>query len=382
MSIHNVILTKYAKKNLTPQKIDEQIATILAGVNNKSLKVQGWTIDSAPRERTGNAWTQADMTEGEFKYIYSMFLVIEHDEARASKPEVFHTILRNLHTKASQPVVGQWALSEVDGTVYKSEAKGAETNADEEVAYAEVKIPEGWEEEFNHLYGLEFHVEMVMDAIQAALDSDFTNRFNTVLYGPPACGKTDTLRTFRSLFGDDAVWEFDCTAMTAAGAIKRFVEADILPRIVIFEEIEKAPKEALAFLMGICDLRGEVNKTTARQDIQRDVKVLALATVNDMELFRSIASGAISSRFPNEVEYQRPDRMVLGQILTREIRKVDGDLRWIEPTLAYAEGPDPENPRITDPRKIISICLCGKDKLLTGRYQEMLRRTSPSAHRG
>jgi MoxR-like ATPase len=165
--------------------------------------------------------------------------------------------------------------------------------------------------------------------------------------------------------------EFDATATTAAGAIKELAEREILPRVLVVEEIEKADEKSLAFLLALCDLRGEIRKTTARATIQRDTKLLVIATVNNVELFQKLQAGALASRFANKIGFSRPSREQLAMILEREVSKIDGDSRWIKPALDYCEERD-----ITDPRQVIALCLCGRDMLITGEYQEMLKDTA------
>lgn len=61
-------------------------------------------------------------------------------------------------------------------------------------------------------------------------------------------------------------------------------------------------------------------------------------------------------------------------ILHREVTKAQGDYAWISPTLDYCLQQD-----ITDPRTVTSICLCGRDMLVTGEYQKMLADTEQDA---
>jgi hypothetical protein len=59
------------------------------------------------------------------------------------------------------------------------------------------------------------------------------------------------------------------------------------------------------------------------------------------------------------------------KILEREILKSNGKTEWIEPTLKFCMDEE----EINDPRKIIPICLCGRDDLLDGTYQKAIRET-------
>jgi hypothetical protein len=175
------------------------------------------------------------------------------------------------------------------------------------------------------------------------------------------------------MWGEESVLEFDATAMTAAGAMKELSEAEILPRVIIIEEIEKADEKSLNFLLAVLDMRAEVRKVTARASIQRDTKLFGIATVNNTDLFEKIASGALASRFAHHIYFQRPTREQMRMILQREILKLPekGNLAWADPALDYCDKYG-----ITDPRKATAICLSGRDQLITGEYQKMLEATS------
>jgi len=117
------------------------------------------------------------------------------------------------------------------------------------------------------------------------------------------------------------------------------------------------------------DQRGEIRKRTARKNIQKDTKMICIATANDEEKLKSIRSGALYSRFSNKIYFSRPTREVRAMILQREIDKIikrgeEASSKWIEPTLDLAETLD-----TTDPRELINLMLCGQDALLDGSFQ-------------
>jgi MoxR-like ATPase len=242
---------------------------------------------------------------------------------------------------------------------------------DDLIGYSDVNIPDDWDDSFQHLYGLDSHIQRVRTALEAGVNSGWRNRFHAALIGPPGCGKSDICESLKQALGEDAVMKLDATATTAAGAIKELSEREILPRVIVIEEIEKAPEASMSFLLGVLDQRSEIRKVTARQTVQRDTKLLAFATVNDVALFRKLQAGALASRFPNTIFFQRPTRETLALILTREVAKIEGNAEWIGPTLDYCADRD-----ITDPRKVISLCLCGMDGWLDGTYAKMLDDTS------
>jgi len=148
-----------------------------------------------------------------------------------------------------------------------------------------------------------------------------------------------------------------------------------MPRVLVIEEAEKiASPEALDYMLALLDIRGEIRKQTARTQIQRDIKMLAVCTVNDVGLFKQMRSGALYSRFTNKVYFKRPTHAMLTEICARELRKINGDPRWIEPAIAFADELG-----VVDPRQVQAILLCGAEGLLDGGYQRSVRETSIEA---
>lgn len=108
--------------------------------------------------------------------------------------------------------------------------------------------------------------------------------------------------------------------------------------------------------------------------MQRETKVLTIVTVNDVDKFSKLLSGALFSRHPERIYFARPGREVMTAILTRDIKLMGGDLAWIAPTLDFADEMG-----IEDVREVQSICLCGREMLLTGEWQDVMRATSAPA---
>ena len=231
------------------------------------------------------------------------------------------------------------------------------------------------EDFYSHLFGREAQVRVLLSSIQAACDSNMENRFHSLLFGPPGSAKTDILLSTAKLLEQHRVCHLiiDATTSTGAGIRKALLEEDaIIPDVIIVEEIEKVSKEAMHPLLGIMDERGTISQFNSRRTASRKVPALVLASANDYELLAKTESGALLSRFSNEIYCPRPNREILAKILTREVGKVKGgDLAWIEPTLEFCY----DKRGITDPRMIKRICLCGKERLITGEYQKDLEMT-------
>ena len=234
-------------------------------------------------------------------------------------------------------------------------------------------------EHFSHIYERDAQIAVIQSAVKAFVDSDFYNRFHCVLWGEPACGKTEILRSFTRMLGANFVLELDATSTTKAGAERLLLESKTLPPVLVCEEIEKTDENSLRRLLGVLDHRGEIRKTTHNMGLRhRDVKMLCLATVNDMALFKRAMDGALASRFSHKVWCPRPSKDVLKRILAREIARMpNGNQAWIEPAVDWCVDVELTN----DPRRVTTVCLSGRDALLTGEYQKLLAAVSEPGER-
>lgn len=383
---HIVEITRDTQRRLQERSLDNNIAGILASVNNKSLAVSGWTIErftGKEADTEDKGWTVDVETVGGAAgkgqsntvcHYHVWFLVnYQREDSKKSRKADLEAIVRKINQKSSPENTGGWKLASVDGTPYVPLEGTDEVIGESYVGYADVTIPEDFWDYFKDLYGLDPAITRVLRALEAGIMSDWENRKNVVLVGPPGCGKSAICAALKQALGEDAVLEYDATAMTSAGVIKDLSEREILPRVVVIEEMEKAPAKAIEVFLAILDQRGEINKTTARANIQRETKLFAVATVNNYALFKTMAAGAIASRFTEKVGFRRPGREQLAQILEREVRKLGkkGDKRWIEATLQYAY----DGKGKTDPRELQSIMTVGREMLLTGEYQRILEAT-------
>jgi cytidylate kinase len=368
--IHTIVLTKDSQRQLNEKAIGNNIAHIL-GVNGKSIKARGWVVDTQNGSDSGRAWESMPLLDDSpNEYSYSLYFVAAYTGDNKPGKSELRAIVKTMNTRAANPLGGRWAIGTVDGDEYEVTRDGDTVSTKDFTAYADFDIPGDYEDHFSHLYGLDSHIGRIKMALEVARMSQFANRYHCALIGPPGCGKSDICETLADVLGEDAVMKFDATATTAAGAIKQLDEAEILPRVLIVEEIEKVNAEALSFLLALMDMRGEIRKTTARSQIVKDTKIIVIATVNNHVLFEGMLAGALSSRFSNKLWFHRPDTQTIHRILTREVDKLDGDPMWILPAIEYAQEKG-----IDDPRMITALCLCGRDGWLDGSYYKMLADT-------
>lgn len=368
--IYLLTLSKPAQRALQERAIKNNTNAILSSINTKALAARGWVL-SADIDRFGRWWKERYWYRDGNSYMYELKLKLTYN-GKGYGPNEREAILRSIATRSVGAPFGRWELTEVNGETYQKPADEIIiASAGDALGYASVAIPDDWGAHFDHLYGLDDHIARIRRALEAGIMSQWMNRYHCALVGPPGCGKSDICQSIKRALGEDAVLEYDATATTSAGAIKDLEEREVLPRILLVEEIEKADEKAVQFLLGVLDLRASIRKTTARNKIDRETKLFAICTVNDVPLFERMAAGALASRFANTIWFSRPSREQLEKILTREVSRVGGDTAWIEPAIDYCEAVN-----INDPRKVTAICLCGRDMLVTGEYQKMLQATS------
>lgn len=229
-----------------------------------------------------------------------------------------------------------------------------------------------YEKHYSHIYNRKDHIFRLLRALKTAQDTELEKRFNAVLHGPPGSGKSEILKATIEMVGEENVFQLDATSMTAAGAYKKIFEADVIPPILAIEEMEKREEKELRWLIGLTDTSGRIQKTNFRMDETRHVRMLCISTVNNMDLFSNILSGAIASRFSgNRIYCGHPDRDTMRQILLRDVhRYAEAGFKeeWIDHALDFGM----EELKITDPREVLPICLCGQDALLDGSYQRAI----------
>lgn len=350
-----LILEKEAGKKLSDDKIHDQLTEIMRRILSAGRDKRGWTAELTKIT-----------VQGALPYKYRAYIDLNNSSGRSTIEQEFENIIKIV---ANAGKVTKWVVESYEDVKGNTKSPGEALESRGFVGYAPLDIPKNWRKYFEQIYERDDQIEIVVSAIEAAIKSNWRHRFHVVLWGPPACGKTEIVRAVKNMVGDNSVLEFDATSTTQAGAIKELSDRDELPRILAVEELEKADDNSMRWLLGVLDFRAEIRKTTARAQIQRDVRMLCISTVNDYEQFNKVMFGALASRFAHKVYCPRPTDTILRMILKREIETVGGKLSWIDPTLKYAKKFDEP---ITDPRRITAIALSGRDELLTGKFQKKL----------
>lgn len=242
------------------------------------------------------------------------------------------------------------------------------------------------------LYDMNHLVRLIHDSISLFQLTEGQKRFHTLLFGPPACGKTSVLLKLKELYEQEdlklrleqdngaelveRVTVVDGTSFTKAGIIADFVNRSneqAISEIFLIEEIEKCAQapEALSWLLSVLDQRGQLTKITFRQNICLDTKIICWATSNDIEKLKSILSGSLYSRFTNQYHCTRPSIELIKLILKREIKQIPGgNIEWIDRAIDLGKNVIKTN----DCRVFISL-LSGRDRIMTKEFKDDLIKT-------
>lgn len=384
---YNLILSRTLKRAVADAKVASQVASIRK-VINRSREVQGYSLvpnyigpeapSTAAEKHAGPNGQMAWSTVGEpGSYQAELYLSLRYhnDGNEAPKQSVVDVIINGIADTASKPSAGNWTLSMVGDQEFEPfdpDTIGA-LKDDESMEYAPVNIPADIESHFtDHLYGLEAQVARLMAKVRAFVRDDYESRVHAVLIGPPGCGKTDMVKTLMAAIGEECFVEFDRTATTGPGAIKELDEVEVLPRFMFLDEGEKTTDTASNFMLSLLDDRSEIRKVTARKKIQRQIKLMAIACVNDEDDWNKLCKGALASRFGKPIYFLPPDHAMLRKICEREIVKVRGGSdAWIEPCLKYclAHGWD-------QPRDVIALLKEGAEGWLDNSFAKIMDATT------
>lgn len=345
MATQSITLEKVTLRRVNPSLLRRQVEEIL----EKGLKGKNWGVDHIP------AFIDPTVTNDGYKYEVNV--LIQRNSESANEVRELASIKDTLFKVA--PKIGGWSLP--GHTPNNSPI--TLNNVD---MIADIVIDRGTH--FDNLYGLDAQIEVLLAALQIAKDSHYIKRFHTVLHGSPGGGKSEIIRGIKAMVGEQGAIELDGTQSTAAGAINLLMNADILPPILIIEEIEKVQDSCFMWLLSALDGRAEIRKVTNWGVRQRKLPVVCIATVNDLELFQSRHSGALASRFAHKLYCPRPTEETLRRILKREVDSISGNPAWVEPSIRYCMDIE----KTTDPRRFVACCLTGRDQLLTGEFQANL----------
>lgn len=239
---------------------------------------------------------------------------------------------------------------------------------------------------FKGIYERESHVRVIHNAVENAILTEFKERDNILLFGPPATCKTQIVNRFKKFYERDSDVErvaiINATTTSKVGLENWILEKakdKILPEILFFDEIEKISPENLFCLLSIMDETATISRNNAKIGRQSaEARCLILASCNDEVRLREFASGALWSRFSKRLGCGRPKRDVMRSILVTSLQDrldvgEDVRLEWADAAINYGFDKMKSN----DPREIKSL-LSGRDRLLDGSYMRDLEAINKS----
>lgn len=383
------------------RSIQEDVAMQHIGVMTNAASTPKWKLELAP-VNDRNQWY---LPMGNYPTEVAFALTLTGPESANADNEVSERLHVLYSTLGKIKGTQKFYLHSVNGEEWKplspaARAKQSREKAEGIVSYAEVSMPtpEEQAECFSGMFGVDAQIDLITRYMETSIDSGFKSRSHAVLLGPPGCGKSKTLEKAASMFGPDAVLTIDGTAMTSAGITKLLDELETMPRFLIVEEIDKAPNDAVAVYLGLMDQRGELRKTTFRQNIQKDCRVCVFATANSYTKLKNMQEGALASRFGNPIVYGRPDEEQMRKILRGALDEYEIRMckdaestpvhcgqcknckrreQWIDRVLDWCgKWHDTLQADTYDPRFAIRMLVNGQDDLLNDKHQRLLEKTS------
>lgn len=379
----NIELRKHFTRAMQEGPALEHIAAMVNSTNGSK-----WTLEL--QNDGGEGSTGWYRTFGNYPTDVALYFTLSGPNGKNADNEIADRM--SALKEAAQGTKAQkrnWEIQFVDGEKWEpptveEKIKRAQQRSDGMVTYAEVQMPSAADQKiyFKDVVGQDAQVRMIVTYMESAINSSFKSRTHAVLLGPPGCGKSFTLMKAKDMFADGAVVVIDGTAMTSAGITKMLDEdLEVMPRFLFIEEIDKAPNDAVAVLLGLMDKHGELNKTTYRKNIQKECRVVVFATANSLAKLKSMQEGALISRFGNPITYKRPSpdqmrKIIKSNLADAGIESPNID-KWIDRVTEWCEEwKDKLDIDTLDPRFQISMCSNGRDKLLNHKFQDDLEATS------
>lgn len=367
-----VVLERITERRLNPDKITDQVQKIVSR-GLKGSRGRGWTFSIKSIQ---------EPIEKNQSWSHKVVVNLTSTSTRSSVIEKLPDIITKMAEVGGNASLQGRPWSVLEPTGYEKYAVRAIQNFNDTVRKKEKAeemknlgdinlVSNG---EFDHIFDRKHQINRIFNALELAKMTFFQKRSHCLLSGPPGCGKTEILESFKRMIGerDEAYLSFDGSNMTKAGVVEQIMEASTVPPVLIIEEIEKCEEQHLRWLMSIMDKRGEVRRTNYRVGTQaKDVRMVVLATANNTDILERYMGGAIASRFDQKIYCPRPNEKVMRQILSREIKGIeeslpDGNPLWVDKTIDFLF----KKWGITDPRTLISFCTSSRDKLLTGEAQD------------
>lgn len=370
---YKIVVERRVSKRVQPDRVLQQIQRC-ASLSLKGPRGHGWKFSLPSRV--------ASPIEGANEWIYRIAVTYNTTSSRESLSKKWPKIVQRFAQAGASGNLQSAPWKVVEPAGYENvaaEAKNvaAKTALHKVLAETDKKLGEISLERGDHyarIFSREPHINRVIDALKLAKDTEWNKRTHSLLNGPPGCGKTEIMLSTSRMIGEEKkawLW-FDATSMTKAGVIELIISSETVPGVLFIEEIEKCAENDLRWLLGIMDSRGEIRRTNYRVGNEaKNARMVIIATANDVELLKKVMAGALYSRFQNKIYCSPPEEAVMRQILEREVREIRGKMEWVDPAIEFAI----KKWGMEDPRDVINVLSCGRDRLLSQEFQKDFEET-------
>lgn len=230
---------------------------------------------------------------------------------------------------------------------------------------------------FNHIKGNDYNLRLILDSINVAVETHGRVCNHILLYGETSSGKTMMFRALHQYL-EECIPQDRCAKMlawlegnatTRAGFRDAFTQRwslnTGLPLIIGIEEAEKCHEDNLDFMLGAADSRQSITSVQAKRGGKNSfvkTPILFVATVNNINKFKSFKEGAVASRFTCQLEVARPTKSEMREILLDKLAERGWNEEYADAALEVAEALETDEPRV------IEGFLTGKDRLIDGSY--------------
>jgi hypothetical protein len=375
MAIRTITIEKTSLNNLNEEKLKAQIQKVANRILASNRQESGWSIVSpikAPNPRRAGE---------NLIYTYT-FQIDKRGGTKATNDVKFKYIVEKIVGPACN--LHKWVVKGYEANLPSIAPTPISRPMDEApLVYRPLEVVKrndltinldrtGY---FDHIFDREAAIEIMHSALATAVESDFQVRSASVIHGLPSSGKSTLVDAFAAMIGEENVYRIDCTCATQAGILTELMDAGtpIPYKLLILEEAEKVNPDQLRFLLAVMDQRAEIRVINSRVGyFHARWAPLTFATVNNMEKFQKVMGGALASRFSNQIYTPAITEDGIKRAICGAIASINPDARWAEAAFTYCKQYEPN----ADIRRMSAIAACGRDRLLDGSYQRILRQTT------
>lgn len=329
-------LRKISPIVLTKESVFQQIHNIAKIVKSPGLKQAKLDYKIPQIVKSTDILEPTKLKENEYLYEFTLLIRKQRIHKIEAAERQFEKAIDLIRAKAS--IIGGWSIQDLSVSNGKTakvpSAPGKETGFEITQELEKCKIPDLTSEVFSgffsRIYDREDHIKIIHASAKTAEQTLYEKRRHILLYGQPACAKSEIFEAFKSWLNSvsetELVFSLDATTTTKAGLeiqLLQRAEEGTLPPFLLLEEIEKHDPTTLLCLLGVMDQRGRIQRTNARiGNKTAAAKIVVWATCNDEKKLKNFEGGALFSRFAHKLYCTRPSEILMKRILEREANEM------------------------------------------------------------